>query len=336
MPVSKNAFRRFQLIDEVLQNGRYASRQRIMDYLEENGYFVSVSTFEKDLETLRSKFSLPIAYDRSREGYYYTDPDASFDIPLSGQDVETIRLALGKLEQFRFSRSFKNVSNSIERISNRLKIDLVSKPKDSEKILFYEPEPFVAGSEWLSVIYDAIKEHRSISFVFAVFRNKTSHSIDPYMLKEFAGRWYVIGLENGKNIYYGLDRIKELSVTSKHYVFDEEAAAVLKKDLVQNSGILDFNIHSHDIYILYDASVANEIRLNPALKRMKVRSEDDKEIFISCRTLITEDFIRQAVFLYGDKAVVIGPPFALDLVLYSLTKMVNLHKPGTPSGVYDY
>jgi predicted DNA-binding transcriptional regulator YafY len=335
MPVSKNAYRRFQLIDEMLQKGRYASRQQIMNYLEDQGYLVSISTFEKDLETMRSKFSLPIAYDRSREGYYYTDPNACFDVPLSSQDVETIKLALGKLEQFRYSQSFKNVSNSIERISNRLKIDLSSKPKDNEKILFYEPEPFVAGSEWLSVIFDAIKETRSISFVFVEFRNKTSHLIDPYMLKEFAGRWYVVGIENGKTIYYGLDRIKELVVTEKRYLFNEEVAVVLQKDIVQNTGLLDFVIHSHDIMILYDASVSIEIRQNPLLKKMRILSEDDKEILVLCRVRITEDFIQRAIFTYGAKATVISPPFAVDLVLFSLTKMLTLHKPDSPRMVYQ-
>jgi predicted DNA-binding transcriptional regulator YafY len=335
MPVSKNAYRRFQLIDEMLQKGRYASRQQIMNYLEDQGYLVSISTFEKDLETMRSKFSLPIAYDRSREGYCYTDPNACFDVPLSSQDVETIKLALGKLGQFRYSQSFKNVSNSIERISNRLKIDLSSKPKENEKILFYEPEPFVAGSEWLSVIFDAIKETRSISFVFVEFRNKTSHFIDPYMLKEFAGRWYVVGLENTKHIYYGLDRIKELVVTEKRYLFNEEVAATLKKNLVQNTGILDFVIHLHHITILYDASVSKEIRKNPLLKKMQILREDDKELLVRCRVRITEDFIQRAIFPYGDKAVVLEPPFAVDLVLFSLTKMLTLHKLDSPRMVYQ-
>jgi hypothetical protein len=67
---------------------------------------------------------------------------------------------------------------------------------------------------------------------------------------------------------------------------------------------------------------------------MRILSEDDKELLVRCRVRITEDFIQRAIFPYGDKAVVLEPPFAVDLVLFSLTKMITLHKPDFPQRIY--
>ena len=101
MPVSKNPYKRFSLIDNAIRRRDYPSLEKIQDLLREEGYPVSVSTLEKDLETMRSKFSMPIVYDRYQKGYAYSDENAYFDIPVTGEDVETIWMALDKLNMFR-------------------------------------------------------------------------------------------------------------------------------------------------------------------------------------------------------------------------------------------
>jgi predicted DNA-binding transcriptional regulator YafY len=57
---------RFHLIDQLLQNQRYVSRQRFLDSLE-----VSLATFKRDLEYLRDRLHAPIVWDREHRAYTY-------------------------------------------------------------------------------------------------------------------------------------------------------------------------------------------------------------------------------------------------------------------------
>jgi len=326
MPVNKNAFRRFQIIDEMLKRKRYPSRMDILDRLDQEGYTVSGATFENDLATLRLEFDLPIAYSHAEKGYYYTDPDVAFDLPIGNEEIETIWMAIDTLRQFRHSEAFKNVNKSLERIMTRLKIDLVKKQESADKIIYYEPEPDFAGSEWLSVIYDAIREERRISFTFNAFGEKTDHLMEPYALKEFVGRWYVIGVDKLVIAIYGLDRIEGLSSVNSYFQKNKKTAARIHGEINMSMGILDFKARKHIAEIAYDASLAEEIKLNPFLSNMQIRKEDSKEIIIYLWAKIDADFVRRAILPYGDKVRVLGPPFYVDLVIRTLTKMLDLHK----------
>lgn len=326
MPVNKNAYLRYQLINELLQKRRYPSLKSIIDYIEGNDIYVSRSTIEKDLDVMRNKFSLPIAYDRYKEGYYYTDPEASLDSSLSNEDVETIWLAVDTLRQFRHSDAFKNVGKSLDRIMSRLKIDLEKNQEHAVKVIYYEPEPYFAGSQWLSVIYDTIREQSVIAFTFNQLGNKTDHVLNPYFLKEFAGRWYVIGIENDQAVTFGLDRIEELVKAENFFHRDLEKAGRIRSNLERNFGIFDFKVRKHEVWIRYDASLADEIKLNPFLANQKIMNEDSNDIVISLNVVLNEAFVQRVVFPYGDKATVLGPPFAVDVVMRTLSKMLDLHR----------
>jgi predicted DNA-binding transcriptional regulator YafY len=326
MPVNKNAYLRYQLINQFLQKRRYPSLNAIISYLESNDICVSRPTLEKDLYVMRNEFNLPIAYDRFKEGYYYTDPAASLDSTLSNEDLETIWVAIDKLSQFRHSDAFKNVNKSLERIMSRLKIDLDKKREGKDKIIYYEPEPYFVGSDWLSAIYDAIRDERMISFTFNLFDSPTAHLLKPYFLKEFAGRWYVIGLEEGKVVSFGLDRIVELVTTGEFFKRSSQIARDIGTLLEMNLGVFDFLTRSHHAVIRFDASLADEIKNNPLFANHWIRKEDSKDIVIALIVIVNEAFVMKAVFPYGDKATVLSPPFAVDMVVRTLTKMLDLHK----------
>lgn len=166
MPISKNAYKRFTIIDGMLQLGRYASKERILEKLAFEGYEISESMFEKDLATLRNKFDLPIKYDRYREGYYYSEEDVHFDIPLTTDAIETIWVAISKLKELQNTTAVSNVKRSLESIIRRLDFDVDKLENDAEKIIYYDPLPEFSGGEWISDIYDAIVERRTISFDF--------------------------------------------------------------------------------------------------------------------------------------------------------------------------
>lgn len=326
MPVSKNPYKRFSLIDNALRRRNYPSLEKIQRLLEEEGYPVSISTLEKDLETMRSKFSMPIVYDRYRRGYAYSDENAYFDIPVTGEDVETIWMALDKLNMFRNSSAFRNVRSSLERIMSRLEIDLDRREVFTDKVIFYEPLPDFAGSEWLAAIYDAICGCHYIYFEFHAYESITSHCLEPYVLKEYSGRWYVIGKENGMPALYGLDRIRDLKTGESIYARDKEFYEDTCDGIERSLGMFNFQGRSHPVRIGYDITLANEIRSRKFTEDQRIISEDAQEIVLGMNVVIDEEFIGKAVLPYGDKARIYGPRFAVNMIRRTLIKALNNYK----------
>jgi hypothetical protein len=200
MPVSKNAYRRFQLIDEMLQSRQFPSKELIMNYLYEEGYPISISTFEKDLEAMRSKFDLPIEYDRYKGGYCYSDPNVTLNISISSQEMEIIMLALERLKQLHKSKALLNAEKSLQRIMNRLHYNLFDWQGTSRRKITYDPLPDYSSSETLSIIYDAICEKKVLRFRLSTPDISSEEILEPYVLNEFQGKWYIAGLNDG---HYG-------------------------------------------------------------------------------------------------------------------------------------
>lgn len=326
MPISKNAYKRFTIIDGMLRSGRYASKDEILEKLAFEGYEISESMFEKDLSTLRNKFDLPIKYNRYRAGYHYTERDVHFDIPLTSDAVETIWLAISKLKELQNTAAVSNVKRSLESIVRRLDFDMDKLENDAEKIIYYDPLPEFSGGEWISDIYDAIVERRIISFDFMKSGRTGRYTIEPYKLREYQGRWYVIGCMDEEQSLFGLDRILALEIDEKRFEFDEDFAEDIHFDLEHSVGPLDFSLRKHDIHIFYDRSLADDIKQNKLHWTQRVIHEDDAGIVIKVNVKLDRAFVRKWILPYGNNTRVTNPPFAVDLVLREIISSLDNYK----------
>jgi hypothetical protein len=110
MPHIKNALIRYRIIDRMLRNkykpfpSKEALRSACEDALfgSESGAHICASTIEKDLFTMKMEHDAPIRYSKKNGGYFYEDPDFSInDVPLSEDELSSIRFAVSTLQQFR-------------------------------------------------------------------------------------------------------------------------------------------------------------------------------------------------------------------------------------------
>lgn len=74
-----------------------------------------------------------------------------------------------------------------------------------------------SGRDHLTTILQAMKENRTINIVYRPFKESKSFTfpIEPYCVKLFENRWYVLGRNNRNEIkVYGLDRLESVEPTS--------------------------------------------------------------------------------------------------------------------------
>ncbi len=90
MPTNKQQMVRIMTLVSMMKENRYpnrASLQRNMQMLERDTerldeYSITQKTVQRDVEYLKKQYNAPIRYDHSRKGYYLTNPDWSFDVPM--------------------------------------------------------------------------------------------------------------------------------------------------------------------------------------------------------------------------------------------------------------
>lgn len=85
-------------------------------------------------------------------------------------------------------------------------------------------ENLSVNSKWLSQVVQAIRGSRKIHIRYRRYQSEEdkSFTLDPYCLKLFRLRWYLLG-RNGKGSFsvYAFDRIQEMEVLDLKFVMDE-------------------------------------------------------------------------------------------------------------------
>ncbi|MBD5342196.1 MAG: WYL domain-containing protein [Bacteroides sp.] len=78
-----------------------------------------------------------------------------------------------------------------------------------------------SGHDYLTTILEAMKGNRIVNITYRPFKKSHGYtfSIEPYCVKLFENRWYVLAhnLGYGDNRLYGLDRIENIEVTAETF-----------------------------------------------------------------------------------------------------------------------
>ncbi len=244
--------------------------------LSGNNLCISKRTFQRDLEDIRSLYDIEICYDHSRKVYHMVFDD---------RNEVTERI----LEAFDTFNALK--------ITDRL----------SDHIHFETRPP--AGTEYLYGLLHAIQNKLQVEFFYKKFIDEDfiQRKAEPYAMKEHRNRWYLIALDRKDNKMksFALDRMGSLEITKKHF----EAP-------------VDFDVHKHyrncfgiiwpngkepeDIELSFDPHQGQYIKTLPLHHSQQILIDNDDELRIRLKIVITLDFIME-LLSYGHYVKVISP-----------------------------
>ena len=92
----------------------------------------------------------------------------------------------------------------------------------NERILL---ENIPSGGEKLNMVIKAMKESKKISITYRRYGGNATRTFDiePYCIKLFGQRWYLLGHFTDKGLAtFSLDRILEISISNEKFKFDED------------------------------------------------------------------------------------------------------------------
>lgn len=309
MPHIKNALIRYRIIDRMLRNKYkpYPSKEALRSACEEalfgseSGAHICASTVEKDLFTMKMEHDAPIRYSKKQGGYYYEDPDFSInDVPLSEDELSSIRFAVSTLQQFREVPFFQQFGLAIDKIVDRVAVG--DQAQELADYIQFEAAVSTGGNEYLPTLLEGIQAKKRVWFLYTSFQQQQAkpRKVSPLFLKEYRNRWYLISYDTQKQdiVTFALDRMSELQILeepasiptdfdAKHYF----------KDAV---GITAFKGEPMRIVIQAEPVAARYIETQPFHSSQRCLEKNTDYSLFELRILVTEEFIRNLLGYAGE------------------------------------
>lgn len=269
-----------------------ASYQEIEEYLEEKfadkdlgeDLRFSKKTFERDKKAIAEILGVEISYSRKKNAYYISD-----------EELET---------------SQDNV------FDNLLLVQAYRETKDKSDIMFFEDRKS-RGLHHLHGLVHAIINRKLIAVRYHSFSMEDEKKVvlEPYALKEFRHRWYLLAKEFSREATtsadhelkikaYGLDRMTELEIKNTTFKRKKYNVAEEYSNLF---GIISGNGHAaSEIILSFDAHQGQYIKSLPLHHSQEILTDDGKELRIRLMLSPTYDF-KQEILSYGERVTVISP-----------------------------
>lgn len=290
---------RYRLIINKLRRKPSTFRE-IAGYLatesEIQGYDFSISkrTFKRDLDDIRSIFSIDIQFDFSQNVYRIV-----YDHPIEAND-----------------RVFEALD-----IFNALSV----KERLSDYIHFEKRKP--AGTENLYGLLHAIRNKVQISFDYRKFYDEqsTRRRAEPYALKEFKNRWYVLAndLKDDQIKVFGLDRLSNLDITRRP--FQSPKAFDVAGHYRHCFGIITpDNGQPEEVILSFDHHQGQYIKSLPLHASQEVLLDNKEELRIKLHIYITYDFVME-LLSYGDRVRVVEPEGLVKEIKGVYERVVNYY-----------
>lgn len=340
MALNKYAAIRYRIIDECIRSRSkpFPSKEELRSACEEalygssHGLNISMSTIEKDIWALKNESAFgyaPIAFSRIRNGYYYTDPGFSLDLPITPEDIDLIRLALHTLNHFRDSQVFRDLETAVNKIQGRIILADRLAGSNIGKLIQFEAVPESKGHEYLPFLLDAIRNNQENEFDYTPFVDgRPRHYIyHPYLLKENKNRWYLVGKDvvNNKIRTLGVDRISDIRLTGNTFMPDTDFNA--DNFFRYSFGIGTYSGIPEEIMLRLDEIQTQYILSNPLHTSQELTKTESGFSLIKL-FVIPSDELKMQILSYGPKVEVIKPDWLRKEIRKTLSEAIKKYKKG--------
>jgi predicted DNA-binding transcriptional regulator YafY len=339
MPVNRNALIRYRTIDRCLQNRRRkwtiedlieACNEALYEY-EGRIQSVSLRTIRLDLSAMRSDklgYNAPIVV-RDKKYYSYEDPKYSItNIPLSSNDIAILQEVSGLLRQFKGFSHFAGMSELIHRLEDKVYSEQHRQPT----VIDFEKNELLTGIEWLDVLHKAIVARTAIKVNYQSFKARRAGEIvfNPYLLKEYRNRWFVLGTKKeGKEILtLALDRVHGIDLLPEEIFrerpgFDPHSWFAPMVGVTRNAdeGLVEVTFRASREHAPY-------IRTKPIHASQQVVEENGAHTTFSI-TVIPNLELERELIGFGEGLKVLSPASLVRRIRHRVRLMNELYRPDT-------
>ena len=299
MPTKNTIRRHYLIIRRILQND-YPSKHTLMEYMKRYDVEIGERTFQRDLAEIRSNFDIDIVYDEQRNGYYALKDSVLY--------LDQLLYFIGLAE-----------SSDIA----------LSTLKDKNRVLGYvsiSPNPKSKGVEHIGWLLRAIQYRQVISITHYSYQTgeQTTYTVEPYLLKEFEGMWYLFAYCEDMKTFrtFGLDRIRQIKVTDRIFQRIAELENTAKK--FDNVYGLVYEPYNNPNAPIKEVRLKVSAVMLPYIQSLPIHSSQSINGDTITLHLIINPELENKIMSYGEHIEVLSPPSLRnkikERIMQSLTK----------------
>ncbi len=340
MPITRSAFQRYRLIDEIISRyPRQFSKQKLFELCQDKCGIRSVSSLEKDIQRLREDHDAPIAYCKRRNGYYYTNPQFRLlNLMLSPDDMEALDYAREVLAATQGATVANELTNALQKV--RQSLDIIREVKgesgDSSvpkrRIVYVEEKVLGGNRQYVPVLIRAVNQNRQITFRYhkhedtapptdmaPVARPEKLRTLHPILLREVADSWYVIGYDEptGKERTFALDRMSDLTILDRPCAVPPAVLTNVSELFEHIYGITDSSGPVEEIVLSFSPLFGRYVRAKPIHQTQEVLRDDAEQCVVRLRLAPNRDLLMH-LRSYGEHLTVLQPQSLADDIRESL------------------
>ena len=249
-------------------------------------------TIQRDFDAIRSIYNIDIRFD-FRRGVNVLDPDENQE--------KNLRM-VEALDLFNAMKVTENISGIIH---------------------FEKRRP--QGTENMNGLLHAIQNHVQIEFTYSKYWENvsTQRIAEPYALKEFKNRWYLVALDHKdfRIKTFALDRLTDLEITKRK--FQHPRKFDVNEYFKHCFGIITADDEEpQEIVLSFEPFQGKYIKSLPLHESQEVLVDNENEIRIRLKIYLTHDFLME-ILSHGENVKVIEPAGLIEQLKSNYTNALN-------------
>jgi len=311
MKGSKPQFRRLHGIDKRIREGKYPNSSTLAEE-----HAVSARTIKRDIEFLLDQWGAPIKYDRSKHGYYYTEPNYKLPaIDISESDLFAIAIAEKTLQQYKNTPLFDRLKTVFDKILLSLPEKVTIDPLWVEGRVTHFPDAVtVINPEIWETIFKGLKELKTINISYQTPSHEESMNrlIDPYHCVSYQGNWYLVGHCHYKEtiLTFAFSRIKYAELQSTLFAIPEDFNF---EDWSDGHFGIHWGDKQYTVKIQFAPETAPFIKERQWHISQKITKKKDGSIILSMK-ISNLSSVRWWVLSWGASAKIISPKHLVERI----------------------
>jgi len=235
LPQSRPPLERMLRMHQLIQGGRFPNTTTLAREIE-----VSTKTIQRDIEFMRDRLNLPVAYDAGRNGYFYDGEVNAFPtMQITEGEIFALVVAEKALQQYRGTSFEKPLLSALRKMEQALPDTISLNLADIEQTISFRTraEP-ILNLEIFDVLAKAVAQRQQLELHYRKPGQKTeARVVDPYHLANINGEWFLFAFDHARKDIrtFAPARIQSLKPTGK--IFERSQKFSLEKRLRDSFGV---------------------------------------------------------------------------------------------------
>jgi predicted DNA-binding transcriptional regulator YafY len=306
-------------IHQAIQSHQYPNAATLARALE-----VCTKSVHRDLIFMRDRLRLPLEWNGTRNGYYYSQPVQAFPtLQITEGEVVALVIAEKALQQYRGTSFEKPLLSALRKMEESLPDTVSISLSDVEQSISFQTraEP-ILNLRIFDALTKATSTHSELQLTYRKPGQKATEQrrVDPYHLANINGEWYLFAYDHlRKDIRTFVPaRIKAIKQTGRTFPRPEKFS--LQQRLRDS-----FGVHSgqgrFDVVLRFNDQVADYVREKRWHHSQKLRElkNGGVELRMKLSSLLE---VERWILSWGGDAVVVRPAELADSVRSAARKIV--------------